>query len=187
MIDQERIKKLLSYSDETGVFIWNYRDKDEIPDPKARNLWNKSHAGKEAGTVAVASGSGKKYRLIAIDNKKYRAHRLAWVYMNGDATFGQVDHIDGDGVNNSYENLRVVTNLENHRNCKKQSNNTSGFTGVVYDKRRGLWMARIKIKGTQKHLGYFVNIEDAIEAREAANVNYGFHKNHGSNRGLNKC
>jgi hypothetical protein len=95
-----------------------------------------------------------------------------------------IDHEDGNGLNNRWENLRDVTRLENMRNRRKYKNNTSGVVGVVWNKARGKWQVQIKVKGTLIFLGYFVNKDDAIKARKKADIKYGFHKNHGEDRPL---
>jgi len=66
-----------------------------------------------------------------------------------------VDHRDRNGVNNQRSNLRAATNSEQSRNRAKQSNNTSGFIGVSWDKSRRHWQVQVKVNGKQKHLGYF--------------------------------
>lgn len=76
-----------------------------------------------------------------------------------------VDHIDNDRKNNIVTNLRWVTNGENMMNISKPKNNTSGVKGVMYSKKDKRWIAQIKINGKSKHLGSFINKEDAIKAR----------------------
>lgn len=65
------------------------------------------------------------------------------------------------------------------RNMRLKVNNKSGFCGVALDKRRGMWNARITVKGKEVYLGSYVKKADAIAARQAANIKYGFHENHG--------
>ena len=84
-----------------------------------------------------------------------------------------VDHIDGDKSNNKINNLRLASKSENGRNrVNLPSNNTSGVIGVCWDKKAKKWKAFIMINGKQKHLGYFINIEDAIKARKEAEIKY---------------
>lgn len=86
----------------------------------------------------------------------------------------QVDHIDGDGLNNIRTNLRPATKLENSQNKGRQWNNTSGFKGVSYFKRTGRWVAHISIGGKNFHLGFFSTREEAARAYdEAALAHYG--------------
>lgn len=80
----------------------------------------------------------------------------------------EVDHIDGDGLNNSRRNLRVCSRSQNKMNCKSPSNNTSGVKGVSYVKTKGTWYAYIKINGKMKNLGTYRNKGKAIAARQKA-------------------
>ena len=81
-----------------------------------------------------------------------------------------VDHIDRNRTNNKLLNLRWTTSSENNQNKSKRSDNTTGVPGVRFDKMK--WCARITLNGKQKHLGYFINIEDAITARKNAEQLY---------------
>ena len=76
-----------------------------------------------------------------------------------------VDHIDNNKQNNMTTNLRWATRQENNRNKIIYSNNTSGYKGVVLDKRCNKWMARTRIDGKSISFGCFDKIEDAVEAR----------------------
>lgn len=79
----------------------------------------------------------------------------------------EVDHIDGDGLNNQRKNLRLVTISENAMNKGQYSNNKSGYKGVCWNKREKKWSATAKLPNKkQKNLGDFKNIEDAIKARK---------------------
>ena len=73
----------------------------------------------------------------------------------------QVDHINGNGLDNRKENLRLVTPTQNMYNSKKPKNNTTGFKGVDYFKSSKKFRARISVNGVRKELGLF---DTAIEA-----------------------
>lgn len=79
-----------------------------------------------------------------------------------------VDHIDGDGLNNTRSNLRLATHSQNMKNRRKHRNNKSGYTGVHWNKTNQRWRARIKAEGKSIHLGYFVDAEEAAQARDRA-------------------
>ena len=83
-----------------------------------------------------------------------------------------VDHINGNGLDNRKENLRIVTKRENSINSKTQSNNTSGVKGVAFDKSRNKWIVQIMIDKKSKNLGRFDNFEDAVQARKDAEKLY---------------
>jgi len=161
-LTQEYLKSILSYDPDTGVFtnLVNRR-------PKAK-------AGEEAGCV-TSNG----YRIIKIAGVINCAHRLVFLYMDGEFPPEQVDHINGNRSDNRRLNLRKVSNRENQRNKSAHPRNTSGFTGVFLHKSASKWVAAIKVDYKTIHLGFFTEKSDAIAARQAANIKYGFHPNHG--------
>lgn len=67
----------------------------------------------------------------------------------------------------------------NAKNCTLSSNNSSGYNGVWFDKRRDLWVAEIMVNYKKKFLGYFEHLQDAIDTRKIANTEYGFSETHG--------
>lgn len=152
--------------------LFDYRDGD---------LWwfkrpsNRVDVSKPAGCIHKING----YRVIRIGGKLQFSHRLIWLYVHGEFPEDQIDHINGERSDNRIENLRAVTDRENSRNKSKYTNNTSGTTGVSWEKQEGKWHAIIRVDGRQKHLGFFDDIDEAIAARKAAEVVWGFHENHG--------
>ena len=81
-----------------------------------------------------------------------------------------VDHINRVKHDNRKDNLRICSQKENSRNLKISINNTSGVTGVCFNKSNNRWRATIGINGKRIHLGYFANKQDAIEARLKAEL-----------------
>jgi len=161
---QEKLKEFVEYNQNTGVFIW-----------KKVNKYTKYNKGKELGGIDESTG----YKVAFVDGKKYRQHRLAWLYVYGEMPKGEIDHINQDRADNRICNLREVTHKENMKNKKISKKNTSGVTGVYFLKTTKKWYSQIRIDGDLKHLGYFKIKEDAIKARKDAEEKYGFHKNHG--------
>lgn len=119
------------------------------------------------------------YFAVGIKDDNYLVHRIIWKMIYGTDPDGEIDHIDGDGLNNRKDNLRVVNSLTNGRNMKQFSNNKSNHTGVCWHKDAGKWRAYINNKYKQINLGLYTNIKDAITARKEAETKYGFHENHG--------
>ena len=163
LITQADLKHILFWDDVSNVFRW------------LRPLNQRISIGSVAGTIHKSTG----YRVIKIKGVLYRAHRLLWLWHFNAWPEDQIDHIDGDPLNNHIDNLRVVTHQENLKNQKIYDNNKSGVTGVNFDEKSQKWHARIMADGKRKHLGYFDNFEDAVAARKAAEIFYGYHENHG--------
>lgn len=114
------------------------------------------------------------YLIITIKAKKYFAHRLAWMYVYGDFPSSFIDHRNGIKNDNKIKNLRSATASQNQYNTVKKSNNTSNAKGVFWQKDKKRWRARCFINGSNKHLGYFQNINDASAAYQAfAKANHG--------------
>ncbi len=83
-----------------------------------------------------------------------------------------VDHINGNGLDNRRENIRLCTKADNQRNQRRNSKNTTGYKGVSFDKGRGKYIASIQVLGTQIHLGRFSTAEEASKAYEEAASRY---------------
>ena len=96
--------------------------------------------------------------------RNYLMHR---VIMNPPAGM-VIDHIDGNGLNNTRENLRICTTGENLWNARKAEGCTSKFKGVSIRRDKGCYQAQIMVKGDRKHLGYFKTQEEAAEAYNRA-------------------
>ena len=131
---------------------------------------NAIHAGRIAGST------NDPYVKIQINKKPYAAHRLAWVYMNGDKSFGELDHINGDKKDNRISNLRIVTIAQNQYNYHLMSHNTSGVRGVSYMKKKKVWKVTIGKNNRNIYLGSFKDFDEAVKARYEAEKEYGFIK-----------
>lgn len=158
-------EEFVSYDPSSGDFVW------------LASRGNQK-AGSTAGTI-----SSEGYREIRCGGNRMWAHRLAFRMM-GEVIPPrmQVDHINGDRADNSWSNLRLVTPQENRRNSARSKCNKSGHLGVTWYKPLGRWLAHIKVGYKSVNLGYFDEMDDAVAARKAAEIKYGFHKNHGRAR-----
>lgn len=145
------------------------------------NYKNKRFAGLRAGRIQKAGY--KTYRQLKIKGQLFYEHRVAWIMTNGEIPEGYfIDHINGCGVDNKIENLRVVDVYQNNRNKRRSERGSkSGLTGVTYDKRAGKWKAHIQVGGRHLNLGLFDSPEVAYQRRISANEEFGFDSSHGAN------
>lgn len=75
------------------------------------------------------------------------------------------DHINGNGLDNRRQNLRVASMSQNNRNTPLSKSNTSGYKGVIRSKsKRSPWQANITYKNKRIYIGNFASAESAYEA-----------------------
>ena len=162
---------------DTIIDLFEYRDNDLY--------WKE-----QPGSVDISKPAGcindRGYRLIRIKGNNYRAHRLIYQMFNEQwditdtSRDNSIDHRDNDPLNNNIDNLRVATNSQNGANSVKQKNNTSGTTGVSWNKAAEKWRVQVKLNKKHHWGGYFVNKEDAIaKATEMRDQLHGEFVNHG--------
>ncbi|PPA72545.1 hypothetical protein C4E15_30125 [Achromobacter spanius] len=172
----ETVSQLLRYEADTGRLYWLPRDESTCSSNHYWKVWHARYAGREAGSI-TADG----YRVVSILGFRNRAHRVAWLLSTGSWPKGEVDHINGNGLDNRIANLRDVSHKENQRNQRLRSTNSSGFNGVIWDKTTQRWKAYIG-GAHRTHVGYYDTPELASAARKAAQLRLGFHPNHGEQR-----
>ncbi|MEJ0093319.1 MAG: HNH endonuclease [Methylocella sp.] len=153
LLTHERLKEVLHYDPETGLWIWR-----EKTAPKSH-----IQVGDEAGDI-----QSNGYVRIQIDGLRYLAHRLAVFYMTGRWPEHQVDHWDLNKSNNRWSNLREATNGQNMANTSLRRDSSSSFKGVSRHSDDRKWWARIQVRGRRIYLGCFDTREDAHAAYIAA-------------------
>lgn len=145
-IDPERVRELLAYDPDTGVFTW-----------RVSRGWN-AKAGSVAGRI-----DGRGYAVIRIDSIEMNAHRIAWAYVYGAVPEAFIDHINGVRSDNRIVNLRLATHSENQQNQRAaRSNSKTGYLGVRQF--RDKFRAGISVNGKFIHLGLF---KDPYSAHQA--------------------
>lgn len=170
-MDVNTLKRLMHYDPDTGVVRWKMSVANRI---KPGDIAGWRCKGKE----------GKTYMRVESQGETYSIHRLIWLYMTGDWPKGQIDHIDGNGLNNEWGNLRDVPQSENVKNARLRHDNTSGVTGVTWHKRDKQWEVYINHNRKRHYLGKYDSLDEAVNVRKKAELDYGFHSNHGSVRPL---
>lgn len=163
--DIQYLKSNLRYDPDTGKFWWLRRVRANVKLDKPAGCYQE--------------GYGCRYVVIRANHKVYRAHKLAFFFMNEDIPF-RVDHINGDGHDNRWCNLRPATLSQNMHNMRKNSNNKSGYKGVSWHKASRKWVAQIGLNGKRLYLGGYDTPELAYEAFcEAADKYHGEFANYG--------
>lgn len=142
----ERVRELLLYNQETGQFTWRV-----------------SRGGAKAGDLAGPAGSARRgYLRVHIDGRSYTLHRVVWLYVKGEVPAGEIDHIDGDKLNNRIANLRVVDRTKNQQNLRgAHKDNGTGFLGVSFNKKNRSFTAHITLNGSPRYLGSFKSPQEA--------------------------
>lgn len=141
---------------------FDYRDGDLY--------WTKSpsrsiKAGMKAGSIYFDKVAMKKSIVIRFKKERYKAHRIVWVWHGNSLESKQdVDHIDGNALNNNINNLRACTSKQNQENRKgANKNSTTGIRGVFLSKNKKIkrWRAEVRHNGKTLHLGTYDTIEEA--------------------------
>lgn len=141
----------IGYTTEGKVFYFDKEDYDIIKD----YYWNTS----KGYVVSETNNNGKPVRM----------HRLV---MNCTDKKFDVDHINHNIIDNRKENLRIVTRSQNQMNMQGRSNNTSGVTGVIFNKSANKWAVAIQKNKKRIHLGVFENFDEAVKVRKEAEIKY---------------
>lgn len=145
----KKLKSLVKYDPKTGAFT----------------RINSAHKWR-IGRPATHLTANRKYVGVHLGNKTYIASRLAWFYMTGKWPIEEVDHINGDPLDNRWVNLRQADRMENiHNRGKNKAPTTSKYIGVHWKAKNRVWVASIAVGGgTTVHLGCFSSEGEAARA-----------------------
>lgn len=146
-LTSRRLRELLDYNPKTGVFTCRVR-RGGLANP-----------GAIAGEI-----TNHGYRRITLDGKKYLGSHLAWFWTKGRWPKKQLDHKNGDRLDDRFSNLRQANPSQNGANSRTKKNNAFGLKGVGLDSRSGRFRARIYVNYHDIHLG----LHDTAEAAHAA-------------------
>lgn len=152
-LTKEVVESLLDYDPDTGVFKWKIDAKTNNPG-------------------CVAGGPKINGIRIGIFGKRYLAHRLAWLITYGKWPDGILDHKNGNPFDNRISNIREATYQQNMFNKSPGRNNTTGVAGVYFNRKRGKWVAQIRINGKPTYLGGFDSIQEASAVHKEASIKY---------------
>lgn len=177
------LKECFQLKEPDGILVWKRRPREHFVTDFAWKTFNTKWCGKSAGTVYIAAGrkSGAKYLRVMLLKRQWYSHRIIYYLRTGiDPLDNQVDHEDGDGLNNRRRNHRLADNETNCRNQSISNNNTSGKLGVF--KRRTGWVVYIG----SEYVGHFKQFTKAVTARSEAAKARGYHTSHGRAKELVK-
>jgi hypothetical protein len=116
--------------------------KPRVGEGKNIKIWNTRFSNKKTGYEADIHGF--KCIQIRLDNKLYRAHRLAWAYIYGEWPSSEIDHKNMNPCDNRIENLRLASRSQNECNKSARADNKLGVKGVYYDQTREKYMVQLK-------------------------------------------
>ena len=155
-LTQEYLLTILRYDPESGTLYWI----------KPNPLWRAGKPGQVAGCLHKSTG----YWVLKINGVDYRAHRVIWVMFYGVWPLGEVDHEDGDKINNKIKNLRPATHLQNTANKKRRVERL--YPKGVNQLPSGRYRAKICLDYKQISLGIFDTPEEASAAYLAGAKKY---------------
>ena len=145
----QQLRERLDYAPDTGQFTRRHNVK-----------------GYFAGTVAGTTNA-QGCRAIHIKGFDYKAHRLAWLHYYGKWPREEIDHEDGDPLNNRIDNLREATSTQNKRNRHvARSDSKTGVRGVR--EQNGKFYGRYRLNGSNRYVGGHATIAEAEAALKAA-------------------
>ena len=160
MITQSELKEVLFYDETTGQFTWIK--------PSSRSV----KVGDVAGHI---NKSG--YVRLCVNDHRYLAHRLAWLYVHGSFPATQLDHINGVKSDNRIQNLRLATAKQNAENRKLMVTNTTGHRGVYWVEKVKKWKVEVMHNSITHYLGMFDSLNQAVEvAKRGRDVLFTHHK-----------
>lgn len=155
MNELDEIRQMLSYCPATGEFRWRV-DRGRIK------------AGDVAGSVDKSTG----YLQIRANYKLLLGHRLAWFMIHGKMPSGIIDHINRSRSDNRITNLRDTSQRKNQWNRNLNKNNTSGVSGVYWNKMCKKWHVQMEDMGRKIDLGMYADINDAAKVVEEYKQQY---------------
>lgn len=140
-------------------------DEDFIESVKSRYIVkpNKTVYDLERFTYLKPTAHKQGYTTFWIFGRKIMFHRLYYAVNLGPIN-GVIDHIDGDNTNDRLSNLRDCGQSQNTANSRIRSDNTSGYTGVIWHKASGRWQAQTMKDGKRVHIGLFTDPKEAALA-----------------------
>lgn len=150
-----------------GILIWKVRPISHFINAATAKKINAKFSGKIAGSISEG------YYKVKIFGRMYPVHRILYYMCHNIIDINlEIDHINHNKQDNSINNLRLVTSLINNNNKQNYNNNTTGIRGIYWHKINKKWQASIGHNKKNIYIGSYNNFEDAVRARENAELQY---------------
>ena len=134
-----------------------------------------SSKSKPVGSVWLPAKGAKDYRAVMIGGKRFQLHRVIWEAFNGPIPEGaQIDHVNGDKLDNRLENLRLSCRRMNQRAYRNLQGGSSKYRGVCWFERDKKWHARFRHNGKDRYIGAFASEVQAALARDVKVLELGW-------------
>jgi hypothetical protein len=161
MNELQLFQEAFVYDAEGGGFTWRHRPERHFNSARSAAAWNGRFSGKPTG---CDNGAG--YITLRLNNRSYKAHRVAWLLMTGAWPTLEIDHINQNPSDNCWRNLRQVSRVANQQNQRyaQTSNKSTGLLGAYADPATGRFRASIRHEGKSLYLGQFNTAQRAHEA-----------------------
>lgn len=165
MLTAEGLRNVFSVDPATGFLYWK------------ANAGQRGRIGERAGTTKL-SGTVR-YFTVSVSGKSYYTHKVVWAITHGYWPKMELDHIDGNRENNRAQNLREVTHADNVKNARPRKDNKSGVRGVCWNEVKKRWIVQIGKDSGIHQVGGYRDFFEACCSRKSAEIELGYHANHG--------
>lgn len=152
-----KIDDIIEYSCSDGYLYWKERPLSMFSSKGSCKSWN----SRQSGEIALSKIDKDGYRGLTVFGRSFMQHRIVWMMHNDGSCPEFLDHINGNKSDNRIENLRPATKVDNGWNRGKNKNNTSGYKGVCFMKRKGVYRASVYFGGRAIHAGFHSTAEEA--------------------------